>query len=80
MARLSFVSAYTLYWSRLFESFDRLLLVFKRRWCRLAVQDYKLNGNVVTGDWCITVATTADTIMIGELRNSWMVGFDPKHC
>ena len=39
-----------------------------------------INSDVVTGRWRFTVATTADTIMIGELRNSWMEGFDPKHC
>ena len=33
-----------------------------------------INSDVVTGDWCITVVTTADSIMVGELRNlGWWV-------
>ena len=53
MARLSFVSAYTLYWSRLF---DRLLLGDGvDLLCKV------INSDIVTGRWCFTVVSTADT-------------------
>ena len=53
MARLSFVSAYTLYWSRLF---DRLLLGDGvDLLCKV------INSDVVTERWCFKVVSTADT-------------------